>query len=131
MFFRKRDRRGDVPLQRRSPSSAVAETPDFFRIDFDMMLKGNMYRRRHGLVRQCGVTVHGSTKIVTSGDVVDRDTYDALVAVGAIRLGALGPETKTHRADLDAPRYLASPAEGRTAADTAPSQTQSGKPAEE
>jgi len=110
----------------------MGETPDFFRIDFDMMLKGNVYRRRHGLVRQYGVTVHGSTKIVTSGDVVDRNTYDALVSVGAIRPGATGCETEKHCEDLDAARKPASLTEDRAAVtDIAQSQIQSEKPAKE
>ena len=31
------------------------------------------------------MTVNGATKLVTSGDMVDAATYDALVAAGAIR----------------------------------------------
>jgi hypothetical protein len=57
-----------------------------FRIDFDMMLKGSIYKRRKAVVRQYGVTVNGSTKLVTSGDIVDLATYKALLAAGAIRL---------------------------------------------
>ena len=56
-----------------------------FRIDFDMMLKGNICKRRRELVRQFGVTVNGSTRLVTSGDLVDLDTYRALLAAGTIR----------------------------------------------
>ena len=54
------------------------------RIDFDMMLKGSVYERRNGPIRQFGVTVDGATRIVSSGDTVDSETYDALVAAGAI-----------------------------------------------
>lgn len=50
-----------------------------------MMLKGSIYHRRKQTVRQFGVTVNGATKLVTSGDMVDAATYDALVAAGAIR----------------------------------------------
>ncbi len=56
-----------------------------YRIDFDMMVKGSAYKRRSGEVRQFGVTVNGATVLVTSGDVVDRATYEALVEAGAIR----------------------------------------------
>ncbi len=58
---------------------------DLVRIEFDMMLKGSVYRRRSGNVRQFGVTVGGATRLVTSGDWVDRATYEALLAVRAIR----------------------------------------------
>lgn len=65
---------------------------DVFRIEFDMMLKGSVYRRRGGDVRQFGVTVRGATFLVTSGDLVDRTTLEALLAVGAIR--PLAPRQK-------------------------------------
>lgn len=61
------------------------ERPQLYRIDFDMMLKGSIHERRKGPVRQYGVTVNGSTRLVTSGDVVDQETYTALVAAGAVR----------------------------------------------
>ncbi|NIA16701.1 MAG: hypothetical protein GWP08_21835 [Nitrospiraceae bacterium] len=56
-----------------------------YRIDFDMMLKGSTCKRGRATVRQFGVTVQGSTRLVTSGDVVDAETYNALLAMGAIR----------------------------------------------
>jgi hypothetical protein len=55
------------------------------RIDFEMMLKGSIYDRPTGRVRQFGVTVDGATRVVTSGDFVNRETYDALLKAGAIR----------------------------------------------
>lgn len=76
--------------RKKSPGPARhAEGPDAsgalgYRIEFDMMLKGNVYDRPSGAVRQFGVTVKGSTKLVTSGDWVDRETYQALVDAKAI-----------------------------------------------
>ena len=61
------------------------------RIDFDMMLKGSVYSRPSGKVKQYGVTVDGATKVVTSGDFVDRDTYDALIKANAIRPASDAP----------------------------------------
>ncbi|HIJ74419.1 MAG TPA: hypothetical protein HPP83_09990 [Candidatus Hydrogenedentes bacterium] len=55
-----------------------------------MMLKGSVYQRRNGPVRQFGVTVRGSTRVVTSGEVVDRETYLALIAANAIRPAPCG-----------------------------------------
>ena len=49
-----------------------------------MMLKGCTVKRRNETVRQCGVTIDGSTRLVTSGDVVDRKTLNALVAAGIV-----------------------------------------------
>lgn len=63
----------------------AAGTRTTVRIDFDMMLKGSVYDRPSGRVRQFGVTVDGSTRVITSGDFVDRETYDALLKAGAIR----------------------------------------------
>ncbi|PCJ64026.1 MAG: hypothetical protein COA73_04530 [Candidatus Hydrogenedentota bacterium] len=54
-------------------------------IDFDMMIKGHVYERPTGKVRQCAVTVDGATRLVTSGDKVDKATYDALVCFNAIK----------------------------------------------
>ncbi len=80
MLFRKR--------QKFPQSAELAETPErqqFFQIELEMMLKGSFCKRRKKTVRQFGVTVNGATRLVTSGDVVDRETYEALLAAGAIR----------------------------------------------
>jgi hypothetical protein len=54
------------------------------RIEFDMMRKGHVIVRGKKQVRQIGVTVHGATRLVTSGDMVDLATYEALVLAGVI-----------------------------------------------
>ena len=58
---------------------------EFYPIDFDMLLKGPIFDRKMGKIRQVTVTVDGATRLVTSGDVVNRDTLDALIASGAVR----------------------------------------------
>ena len=58
---------------------------DGILIPIDMMLKGNYFDRPRGKVRQCAVTIEGSTRLVTSGDKVDRETYKALLEVKAIK----------------------------------------------
>lgn len=85
MLFRKRQKHGGMPSGQGFDSDMPREQQQLFRIDFEMMLKGSTHKRRKGLVRQYGVTVNGSTRLVTSGDVVDLDTYKALLAAGAIR----------------------------------------------
>ena len=86
MLFGKRKKPGGVQAQlAEGNASPGIRKSDVFRIEFDMMLKGSVYRRRGGDVRQFGVTVRGATCLVTSGDLVDRTTYEALLAVGAIR----------------------------------------------
>jgi len=83
LLFR-RKKSGPPPSQR-SDADTSAVAPKFYRIEFDMMLKGSIYNRRKQTVRQFGVTVNGATRLVTSGDVVDAATYEALIAAGAIR----------------------------------------------
>lgn len=78
-------RRGKTSAGALSESGGSAADALGYRVEFDMMLKGNVYKRPSGQVRQYGVTVRGSTRLVTSGDWVDRDTYEALIEAGAIR----------------------------------------------
>ena len=101
LIFRKRDRRGGAPAH---VQAGVPEGPtqaEFYKIDFDMMLKGCVVKRRGGAVRQFGVTVDGSTRLVTSGDTVDRRTYQALVAAGALRVTPPTQEPLPPRDDTD------------------------------
>ena len=93
MLFRKR--------QKHPPSADPSETPErreFFHIDLEMMLKGSFCKRRKKTVRQFGVTVNGATRLVTSGDVVDRETYEALLAAGAIRAEVPGSLEEARKA---------------------------------
>lgn len=53
-------------------------------IAFEMMRKGHVIMRGKKQVRQIGVTVNGATRLVTSGDLVDLATYEALVFAGVI-----------------------------------------------
>ena len=84
MIFRKRERRGGIPPRVKAEPTEASSCAEFYHIAFDMMVKGAIVKRRSGPVRQFGVTVDGSTRLVTSGDTVDRDTYEALLAMGAI-----------------------------------------------
>ncbi|MBI5095170.1 MAG: hypothetical protein HZB26_22385 [Candidatus Hydrogenedentes bacterium] len=84
MLFRKRHVRGGAYHPRASEAGDALEDVELIRIDFEMMKKGTVLHRRGKPIRQCGVTVSGSTRLVTSGDSVDRKTYEALVAAGVI-----------------------------------------------
>lgn len=81
--------------------SGAEEQPQLFRIEFDMMLKGSIYKRRKALIRQFGVTVNGSTRLVTSGDLVDRETYKALLAAGAVRASVSDPSLPNRTQSVD------------------------------
>lgn len=55
-----------------------------FVVPFERMLKGTVMERDGVQIRQFGVYVDGVVRLVTSGDMVDRETYEALVAAGAL-----------------------------------------------
>ena len=96
MLFRKRDKRGGASYAQQAGATPVDPSPQLYRIGYDMMLKGSICKRRKGPVRQYGVTVNGATRLVTSGDTVDEETYDALLRVGAIRpQGLEGPPPRS------------------------------------
>jgi len=84
VWFRKKDKLSDVPPHLRSGDTPATQKPAFYRIEFDMMKKGAVLQRRGKPIRQFAVTVNMSTRVVTSGDVVDRETFEALVAAGAV-----------------------------------------------
>jgi outer membrane biosynthesis protein TonB len=104
LLFGKRKKPGAVQSQlaERKTSRGIRNS-EVIRIEFDMMLKGSVYRRRGGDVRQFGVTVHGATRLVTSGDIVDRSTYEALLAAGAIRPAAPPQKSSPPRQERTAP----------------------------
>ncbi len=104
MLFGKRKKPGAVQSQlaERKTSRGI-RNPKVVRIEFEMMLKGSVYRRRGGNVRQFGVTVHGATRLVTSGDIVDQSTYEALLAAGAIRPAAPPQKSGPPRQEKSAP----------------------------
>ncbi len=96
MIFRKRRRRGGAPPHVEADSPGPSPCAEFYPIEFDMMVKGAVIKRRGGVICQFAVTVGGSTRLVTSGDTVDRETYEALLAAGAI-LAASPPVRKEKR----------------------------------
>lgn len=85
MLFGRKNRRNNVPPHVRTQTNFDPGEPEFYPIEFDMLLKGAIFQRKGKQIRQIGVTVNGSTRLITSGDVVDRQTYKALVDTGAIR----------------------------------------------
>jgi hypothetical protein len=55
-----------------------------FTVPFERMLKGTVSERDGVPIRQFGVYVDGVVRLVTSGEMVDRETYDAMIAAGAL-----------------------------------------------
>jgi hypothetical protein len=91
LFGRRRKRANEAQPQQgqqrwrgRRGRGAAGPPPNLVRIDFAMMLKGHIIKRGSQQVRQIGVTVNGSTRLVTSGDMVDLATYEALVRAGIV-----------------------------------------------
>ena len=84
-MFGKRKGQGTKAGKTSKVKEAVPPTERLMRLEFEMMLRGNVIDRPEGKVRQIGVTVDGSTKVVTSGDLINRETYKALIQVGAIQ----------------------------------------------
>jgi hypothetical protein len=85
LLFRKHQKGASASSDNSGEAGDHAPQPELFRIDFDMMLKGSINTRRGKPIRQYGVTVNGATRLVTSGDLVDRQAYEALVAAGVVR----------------------------------------------
>jgi hypothetical protein len=85
LLFRKRHKGDNASSETSGDAGEHAPRPEMFRIDYDMMLKGSINTRRGKPIRQYGVTVDGATRLITSGDLVDRKTYEALVAAGVVR----------------------------------------------
>ncbi|GMU92600.1 MAG: hypothetical protein AMXMBFR4_16580 [Candidatus Hydrogenedentota bacterium] len=87
MLFQKRVRQdasfrvGPLP---QSDATGLADD-EMYPVEYEMMLKGSVAYRNGIPIRQFGVYMDGSVRLVTSGDRVDRETYDALIAAGAIR----------------------------------------------
>lgn len=77
--------------QRSESTSATEEIrawvpPDMpqFEVHFDDMLKGYYVERKGERIRQFCVYVDGASRLVTSGDIVDRVTFKALIEAGAV-----------------------------------------------
>lgn len=87
MWFNKR-KKPPVGSDGTGPSGTRLETPKFYKIELEMMKRGNFIRRKGTEMRQCAVTVKGSSRLVTSGDVVDRLTFEALLRYGMIEVPA-------------------------------------------
>lgn len=106
MLFRKRKKWGAASgspdgqslLERMvTPRTLAVDNADFVQITYEMMKKGHIIKRGRQTFRQIGVTVNGSTRLVTSGDTVDNDTYEALLRAGIVsavsgRTGVPAPE---------------------------------------
>lgn len=81
MFFGKR-RGANIP--RPNAPAYTPPEPEQYAVAYENMLKGSKLTRRGKPIRQVAVVVSGTVKLVTSGDTVDRRTYDALIDAGVV-----------------------------------------------
>lgn len=88
MLFGKR--RETAPAGRGSAAYPVVE-PELYLVAYEHMLKGNKLVRRGKPIRQAAVVVEGTARLVTSGDRVDRRTYEALIIAGILAPSGHGP----------------------------------------
>ncbi len=77
-------KRRQSPAARPSGSAPGGAAADTYVVAYERMLKGNQLLRRGRPIRQVAIVVHGTAKLVTSGDMVDRKTYEALVLAGVL-----------------------------------------------
>jgi len=73
-----------------------------FEVHFDDMLKGYFAERDGERIRQFCVYVDGASRLVTSGDTVDRVTFRALIQAGAVQ-PSIQPVNITAAVDTAAP----------------------------
>jgi hypothetical protein len=82
-------RREGAPGGAGAPAYPAVE-PEMYVVSYESMLKGNKVLRRGKPIRQVAIVVEGTVKLVTSGDRVDRRTYDALIGAGVLPPANLG-----------------------------------------
>lgn len=81
MLFGKRRRHAATRPPGQTP---VRAQPEEFVVAYEQMLKGSTLTRRGRPIRQVAVVVQGTVRLITSGDTVDRKTYEALVLAGVL-----------------------------------------------
>ena len=81
MLFGKRHRSA---APRNSGRVRTPEQPELYAVAYEKMLKGNKLSRHGRPVRQVVIVVNGTPQLITSGDMVDRKAYEALVRGGVL-----------------------------------------------
>lgn len=84
MLFGRRKKLGNRPTDATLRPGNPTPQAGLYHVTGDIMRKGSVTVRQGKEVRQYGLSFKGVVRLVTSGDVVDRETYDALIAAGVI-----------------------------------------------
>lgn len=96
MFFGKRR---SLPPTGKEGGARPAVEPELYVVAYESMQKGNKLLRKGKPIRQVAIVVEGTARLVTSGDRVDRRTFEALIGAGvlpppgALRGGDVPPRT--------------------------------------
>lgn len=77
-------KRSNPPVTGKEGGPRHAIEPELYVVGYDSMLKGNKVLRKGKPIRQVAIVVDGTVRLVTSGDRVDRRTYDALIGAGVL-----------------------------------------------
>lgn len=88
MLFRKKNRppssvrqalAGQIP-----DGPAATGASDYIYIDYDMMVKGSPGMTNGKSVKRISIVVNGMIQLISTGDTVDRETFNALLEMGAV-----------------------------------------------
>lgn len=99
MFFGKR--RSVVPPMGKEGGARPAVEQELYVVAYESMQKGNKLFRKGKPIRQVAIVVQGTARLVTSGDRVDRRTFEALIGAGV-----LPPPSAPRPSDAQSPRNL-------------------------
>ena len=77
-------KRRDLPTTGKEGGARPAVEPELYVVAYESMLKGNKVLRKGKPIRQVAIVVEGTVRLVTSGDRVDRRTFEALIGAGVL-----------------------------------------------
>lgn len=77
-------KRRSVPPTGKEGGARPAVEQELYVVAYESMQKGNKLFRKGKPIRQVAVVVEGTARLVTSGDRVDRRTFEALIGAGVL-----------------------------------------------
>lgn len=77
-------KRRDLPPSGKDGGPRPTVEPELYVVAYESMLKGNKVLRKGKPIRQVAIVVEGTVRLVTSGDRVDRRTFEALIGAGVL-----------------------------------------------
>lgn len=77
-------KRRSLPPTGKEGGARPAVEPELYVVPYESMQKGNKLLRKGKPIRQVAIVVEGTARLVTSGDRVDRRTFEALIGAGVL-----------------------------------------------